>query len=157
MNILQNNPTLLLTGILCILSLILFWLVLDSRRKWNLVFGKKKSGGTEDVTKDMLLRLGKIETELAALAPHTEFFDKATRSSIQKIGFKRYNPFENTGGDQSFSMALLDHENNGVIISSLYLREGVRVYGKKIESGKASQTLFDEEKEVLEEAIIKNS
>lgn len=140
-------------GVLFLISLISLWLTIDVRKKWNTLFGNRRGATADDITKDTLMRLGKIETELETLRPRVTFFNEATRTSIQKVGFKRYNPFQDTGSDQSFSLALLDHENNGVVISSLYLREGVRVYAKKIEAGKASQALFDEEKEVLEKVL----
>jgi len=152
-NIQIENSTLIAFGGLLAILAVTLWLALDTRRKWNRVFGKNRANIQDGFTKDVLLRLGKIETELHILEPQTAFFNKTSRASIQKIGFKRYNPFQDTGSDQSFSVALLDHHNTGVVISSLYLREGVRVYAKKIEEGRAGQALFNEEKEVLEEAI----
>lgn len=59
------------------------------------------------------------------------------RSSLQKIGFVRFNPFSQTGGDQSFSLALLDDKNNGLVLSSLHSRETTRLYTKTIKAGKA--------------------
>ena len=82
--------------------------------------------------------------------------EKISHVSIQKVGFLRFNPFQDTGGDQSFILTLLDRDNNGVLISSLYARGGVRIYAKNIERGKAKHPLSKEEKEVLEETIRKN-
>ena len=59
------------------------------------------------------------------------------KSSLQKIGFVRFNPFSQTGGDQSFSLALLDAKDNGLVISSLHSRETTRLYTKTIKAGKA--------------------
>mgnify|MGYP001564345562 FL=1 len=50
------------------------------------------------------------------------------KKHLQKIGFNRYNPFTDTGGDQSFSAALLDENGNGIVISSLHSRENTRLY-----------------------------
>ena len=77
--------------------------------------------------------------------------------SVQKVGFLRFNPFQDTGGDNSFALALLDRENNGVILSSFYTREGVRIYAKQIENGASRQALSDEEKKVLEEALNRST
>lgn len=76
--------------------------------------------------------------------------------SMQKSGFFRYNPFEDTGGNQSFSICLLDAHDNGFIISSLHGREGTRMYAKEVKSGNAVQTLSDEENEVLKTALLKS-
>ncbi len=51
---------------------------------------------------------------------------------IQKIGLVRFNPFSDTGGSQSFTMALLDNADNGVVMTSLYARTGNRWYVKEI-------------------------
>ena len=73
---------------------------------------------------------------------------------IQKIGLIRFNPFSDTGGDQSFVIALLDNKNNGIVITSLYARTGTRWYVKKIEAGKAIQyELSNEEKEAIKKSI----
>jgi len=57
--------------------------------------------------------------------------------SLQKIGFVRFNPFSQTGGDQSFSLALLDNRNNGIVFSSLHSRENTRLYAKTVKNGKS--------------------
>ncbi len=55
---------------------------------------------------------------------------------IQKIGLVRFNPFNDTGGDQSFILALIDAEESGVVVSGLHTRNGTRWYAKKVEHGK---------------------
>jgi len=76
------------------------------------------------------------------------------KKHLQKIGFNRYNPFTDTGGDQSFSLSLLDENGDGVVISSLHSRENTRLYAKKVEQGKViSQALSKEETQVIKEAL----
>jgi len=72
---------------------------------------------------------------------------------IQKIGLLRFNPFKDTGGDQSFILALVDQADSGVVISGLYSRSGTRWYAKTIKKGKGVEhELSDEEKRALQEA-----
>ena len=72
---------------------------------------------------------------------------------IQKVGLIRFNPFSDTGGDQSFSLALLDGNDNGIIITSLYARTGIRWYRKTVKNGKGQEhELSSEEKEALKKA-----
>jgi hypothetical protein len=72
---------------------------------------------------------------------------------IQKIGLLRFNPFKDTGGDQSFILSLSDANDTGVVISGLYSRSGTRWYTKKVINGKAVEhDLSEEEKKVLKEA-----
>ena len=54
----------------------------------------------------------------------------AQRRSFQRIGLVRFNPFEDTGGNQSFALALLDQAGDGFVVSSLHARAGTRVYGE---------------------------
>lgn len=138
--------------VLFIAVAMLFWLILDLRKKWNSVFGNSVKN-QEDLMKKMVSNLTKIGNRLETLESKTKFLENIAKISVQKIGFKRYNPFSETGGDQSFTLVLLDQNLNGVIISSLYLREGVRVYGKRVEGGKSKQQLSEEEKGVLEQTI----
>lgn len=74
-------------------------------------------------------------------------------SNFQKLQLLRFNPFEETGGDQSFVLAALDGQNNGIVISSLHSRSGTRVYAKPVANGKSTTHEFSkEEKEVVEKA-----
>jgi len=77
---------------------------------------------------------------------------KIALKSVQKVGVVRFNPFKDTGGDQSFAIALLDASDSGLVISSLYTRDGVRVFSKAIEKGKSKYQLSEEEKQAIEKA-----
>ncbi len=74
------------------------------------------------------------------------------KKSIQKLGVVRFNPFSDIGGDQSFSVALLDGEENGVIITGLYSRDESRIFAKPVEKGKSSYNLSDNEEKVIDQA-----
>lgn len=74
---------------------------------------------------------------------------------IQKIAVFRYNPYGDTGGDQSFSIALLDGKDNGFVLTSLHSRSATRVYIKEIKDSKASLELSKEEKQVLQKVLNK--
>lgn len=127
------------------------YILFDLRKKFLFLFPKK--GKTKDLSAELTQRLAQAEKTIKELTQRTEILEKIGQIAVQKVGFKRFNPFADTGGDNSFALSLLDHKNNGVIISSLYTREGVRIYAKKIENGLSKQPLSKEEKEVLEEAI----
>lgn len=75
------------------------------------------------------------------------------QQSVKQIAVVRFNPFQDAGGDQSFSMALLDRDGNGAVLSSLYSREGVRVYAKPIAGGKSTYQLTTEEQEVMKKVM----
>ena len=77
----------------------------------------------------------------------------SSRLHIQKIGLVRFNPFERMGGEQSFIIALLDKEENGLTLNFIYTKEGLRVYTKKIKNGKGDEyDLSEEEKKAIEQS-----
>jgi hypothetical protein len=79
------------------------------------------------------------------------------KKAVQKTGLVRYNPFEDTGGNQSFAVALLDANGDGVVISSLHARQNTRVYAKAIAGGRSEAALSDEESEALRNAMAQGS
>ncbi|CUH95783.1 hypothetical protein P22_1863 [Propionispora sp. 2/2-37] len=75
-----------------------------------------------------------------------------SRACVQQVGIVRFNAFEDTGSDLSFAIALLDAQDNGVVISSIFGRNESRTYAKPIIKGKSQYFLTDEEKDALEQA-----
>jgi hypothetical protein len=103
------------------------------------------------VTADEALRgeLSEISTRLAALERGMAQIVEALPRSIQGVGVVRYNPFPEMGSNMSFSLALLDGRENGVVVSVLTNRDGSRVYGKSVQGGTSSYPLSDEERKAL--------
>lgn len=149
-----REPLVLVSAVGVILFSVLLWLVFDIRRKWGRVFGRGAPAEGK-LLEELLHRIGKSEIRLDLVTPRIDALERIGTVSVQKVGFLRFNPFADTGGDQSFSLALLDHDNNGVVLSSLYIREGTRLYAKEIIKGEAKQPLSNEEKRVLGEAMQK--
>jgi hypothetical protein len=75
------------------------------------------------------------------------------RRTFQRVGLVRFNPFEDTGGNQSFAIALLDAVGDGFVISSLHARAGTRVYAKAIANGRPETQVSKEEQEALRLAL----
>ena len=75
------------------------------------------------------------------------------KNCIQKVGMVRYNPFEETGGNLCYALALLNEKNDGVILNSIYSRDGSYNYGKPIVAGKTEYNLSKEEVEALKIAL----
>ena len=94
-----------------------------------------------------------VSRELDELAARMAVLEGAQRRSFQRVGLVRYNPFEETGGNQSFALALLDAGGDGWVLSSLHARSGTRVYVKAITSGRADTGLSDEETAALGQAM----
>ncbi len=90
--------------------------------------------------------------ELDALAGRMAVLEGAQRRAFQRVGLVRYNPFEETGGNQSFALALLDAAGDGWVLSSLHARSGTRVYAKAITAGRGDAALSEEETAAIAQA-----
>jgi hypothetical protein len=83
--------------------------------------------------------------------------DAAVTGSVQNVGLVRFNPFQDTGGDQSFALALLDKKGDGVVISSLHSRTSTRMYARPIKGGAANSSLSGEEAQAVQQAMGKET
>ncbi len=114
---------------------------------------KKEPQDLKEVIKD----LKRLESDISGLKSGLEKLKIDSQAHFQKIGFVRYNPFSEVGSDQSFSLVLLDENDNGFVVTSLFSREGNRVYAKAIEKGSSALALSEEEKMALNKAINPNA
>jgi len=144
------------TYIVIFLALIIFIIYLIFQvfrlKKRIDVFFKKGETDLEEILKNQLGKTEDQEKDIKKIFDEISELDKISKKSFQKIGIVRFNPFKDAGGDQSFSIALLESNNSGVVITSLYGREGNRVYAKPIINGGSEYTLAEEEKEALNKA-----
>lgn len=111
-------------------------------------FLKKKKKEPENLT-EVFNYLKILENKLTSLSKELESLKKESIFSFKKMGILRYNPFSEIGSNQSFSIAILDGNNDGIAITSLYTREGNRIYGKPIKNGGSEYVLSNEEKETI--------
>ncbi len=93
------------------------------------------------------------EIKIADIARRTSWLEEDGRNHIQKLGLVRFNPFKELGGDHSFSLAILNAEDSGIIVTSLHTRDRTRVYMKDIKNGKSSFELSEDEIKALKIAI----
>lgn len=101
----------------------------------------------------LLVDMVNAKKDIAGLQKQCDTIVKDGSFHIQKIGLLRFNPFKDTGGDQSFILSLLDGNDNGIVISGLYSRAGTRWYAKKVSKGEGVEhVLSEEEKKALKEA-----
>lgn len=151
---LLNEPGAIgLAGIVLLiwLSLLSFWLYKTAGHYTRLVKATGKVNLRSALEKllsdqkELEAHLGKIEDSIAEIG-------KAGEAHFQRMGVVRFNPFRETGGDQSFALALLDSEDSGVVILSLHSREGTRIYAKPVKNGKSRYDLSKEEVKAIEEA-----
>ena len=139
-------------GFLAIWAIVLSLYLFGIKKKVDLFF----KGGEENIGELLSSQIKGLDSQKEQIQKILEEVDRLknlSQKSFQKRGLVRYNPFKNSGGDQSFSIALLDLENNGFVITSIYGREGNRIYAKPIEGSKSKYTLIEEEEKAIKIAI----
>lgn len=153
------NPTILAlaaTGIALIALIALIILSLRQRKLLN-HYRHLLNGETGKDLESLLLshanQLEEIQTSLQQLTHETVSIKQNARSHIQKAATVRFNAFPDTGSDLSFAITLLDQDNNGFVLSSLYGRNESRVYAKPIKAGTSTYALSEEEKKAIEKAL----
>jgi len=144
---------LIAVGVLSIAIFVLIYFIIMQKKRIDKFFKGAKIENIESILTKQLKKADKQEECIQKIFGDISKLDAITQKSFQKIEIIRYNPFKDTGGDQSFSIALLDAKNNGFIITSLYTRGDTRVYAKPIKESASEYTLSEEEKTVLDKAI----
>lgn len=101
---------------------------------------------------DLAARLERSEENFALLDERQKVQDERLARCVQKFGLVRFDAFPDVGGEQSFALALLDRELNGIVLSNLYGRSDSRVYAKEVTQGRSQHALSAEEQEALRRA-----
>ena len=117
------------------------------------MFKGTKATDLEGVIFEQIKRLRQTEKNLEELVKFSKYVEKMAQNSLQKVSVVRFNPFSDTGGDQSFSIACLDAQDNGFTLTSLFTREGTRIYTKPIVNSESKYPLTEEEKRAIGEAV----
>lgn len=140
---------LILVGWLIIISFFLFRVV----KHYNRLTEGTTKGTLKEVLEKILKSIEVSDKRIDELIKTVGEQKKEGLTHVQKTGLLRFNPFEEVGGDQSFVLALLDGENNGIVLTSLTSRTGTRWYGKTVKNGKGLEhELSAEEKEAIKKA-----
>jgi hypothetical protein len=100
-----------------------------------------------------LARVEAVDERLGELNAEYKKLSITNSLASQKISIVRFNPFGDTGGDQSFSLAVLDAHDSGYVLTSIHGRQGTRVYVKPVDFGKSKYTLSAEEEQALSQAV----
>ena len=158
--IIDNSILLNLVYIFISLSVLIYFIIANSKlSKYRQLLKGNQGKDLEAVllnyaetTQIVYSKLNKFEEKFVANQVIEE-------KHIQRLGLVRFKAFQNSGGNQSFALALLDGFGDGVVISSIFGRDEARVYCKPVERGVSSYPISEEEKEAIEKAMgsIKNN
>lgn len=117
------------------------------------IFRGKNAADLEELLGDIAHSADTIMASQERIEQRIDSVDEKLSHAVQHVGVVRFNPFDDAGGDQSFALALLDACDTGVVVSSLYSREGTRLYAKPIVRGKSKYRLTEEENDALANAL----
>ena len=123
------------------------------RRRLHRVLPDGQSTSLDQILDQQAQKIAELAQRLDALNKLHHELEDITHRTIQKVGVVRYNPFSDTGGDQSFAIALLDSLGNGLVVSSLHSRTDTRVFAKPVQSGRSRYPLSDEEQDAIRKAL----
>jgi len=158
--LLSNYLIIALPALVLILVVVLVWNITIQiklnriQKKNKIFFTGNKVTNLEELLLNQAKNLKELDRDIQELFNISNKINNLALRGLYKVEMIRFNPFKDVGGDQSFAIALLNGKNNGLTISSLYTREGARVYAKSIVDGEAEKyPLTDEEKEAIKQAI----
>mgnify|MGYP001569994875 FL=1 len=144
----NNAPFIILTLWLVGLTIWVVYRELQFRR----FFGRAKSLDVRKLIENLLEHSNSTDDTIKNVGQTVDQIKKRDLKHIQKVGLVRFNPFRDVGGNQSFALALLSDEDNGIVLTGLHARESTRLYIKDIAHGASRSELSKEEKQALEVA-----
>ncbi len=141
----------------CIL-IVLFIFVYIKLLKLRLNYSNymKKLGNGSDITemiKEYINKTKEISDENEQIKDFLVTLNDKTNKCFQKTGMVRYNAFKDTGSNLSFALAILDRENNGIVLNGIYSRDTSNIYAKPVKAGKSEYKLSEEEEEAIDKAV----
>lgn len=161
MQFLKTDTFLIILAIVNIILLLGFMVLViklsNVQKKYKIFL--KKLGNGKDIYDDLdnyMYRVERVEKQNVEIINGIKILEEDLMKCIQKVGIVRYNAFRDTGSDLSFALALLDENNNGVVLNGIYSREMSNIYAKPVEKGVATYNVSDEEKQAIEKAINSN-
>lgn len=145
----------ILLVLLIILSIVTLVKLSSTKKRYKMLVNGATGEDLENIIADniaqmneLVVKNNKIDEDYAAMR---NLFEK----SLQKIAVYRFSAFHDMGGDMSYAVAMLDHNNTGVIFSSIFGRQESCTYVKPVENGISKYPLSEEENKVLQEAMAK--
>jgi hypothetical protein len=143
--------------VLLVIMLFAWMLVLGSRLKklrkqYVTVMGDTGMTNIEDVVIDVKTRLEEQKQQAEKLTKRVDAVESELPQMKGKVGIVRYNAFSDGGSDLSFSLAIVNAENDGAVFSGLHSRDNTYVYAKPLQKGESAYPLTPEEKQAIQSA-----
>ncbi|MGL5576953.1 MAG: DUF4446 family protein [Sarcina sp.] len=160
-DIINQNAAFIIMGVAAvailelILIIILFAKVGGVKNKFKKIMRGVNNKNLEKMLEDYLKKVETIELNSSDAVAKFNRLDENLKNCVQKVAVVRYKAFEDVGSDLSFSIALLDEKNDGVVLTGIYGRMESTTYAKPIDKGISRYDLSEEELQALSEAMNK--
>lgn len=121
-------------------------------QQWKFLKSLFPKSGERDIRKkfeEIVKSVESFKGELSDLDHKIEAIKEKGLQHIQRVELLRFNPYNDTGGDQSFTVCLLDSSGSGIVVTSLHARSGTRVFGKEIVAGASKRYQLSKEEELV--------
>jgi hypothetical protein len=122
------------------------------KSKYNKFMNGLSGASMEDVLENCIVKVNGVVEKSKEIEYQLNAVERNMYYCIQKVGLIRYNAFDNVGSDLSFSIAMLNNNEDGLVISSLYSRDSSSTYAKPITGGKSKYALSAEELQAIDSA-----
>jgi len=151
MNTKLENAFFILFGVIALVEFI--W-ILKTEKRLKRFFAGKKAKDLEDTIIVLENDIDKLKKAKENTEKEIVEINGKLKKSIRGLETIRFNPFPDQGSNQSFAIGMLNEENDGLVLSSLYSRERMSIFAKPIKNGKSEYELTAEEKEALKKAEV---
>jgi hypothetical protein len=157
--LLSDNLALVVGALAAVVLLLLVAVLVQSARLGRAVRAYRElirdadGGSLHDRLAGNALAIDRATQRMAEIETTQAVIESRSQRSLQHIGMVRFNPFEDTGSDQSFAIALLDDRRDGVVISSLHGRTNTRIFAKPVANGTSAHNLSEEEAQAIRVAV----
>lgn len=157
LEVFQTYKLYILFGVIIIIQLITTLVMTKSMGKLKDKYRKLTRGINNDNLENIVLnymdKIDEVQQENKQLKIENEELREKLKTCIQKVSVVRYKAFEDVGSDLSFSVALLDENNDGIVLTGIYARTESTTYAKPIDQGISRYDLSEEEKDALKKAM----
>ena len=121
-------------------------------KKQYKTFMKKLGNGSniEEILKEQLGKIDNLENTTKSLTTYCKKLEDKTDKCVQKVGIVRYSAFRDVGSDLSFALALLDEQDDGVVLNGIYSSEASNIYAKPVINGDSKYKITEEERQAID-------
>lgn len=158
-NVENGLTAIILCAVLVVLLIMLIWIIALSvqlkrtKRRFSKVIGNSSADNVDEVLLNMQASLQQLQATNEMQQKELSTIRGEMKKMKSRVGIHRYNAFAQQGGsDMSFSIAILDDEKDGLVLTGIHSREESYMYAKPVEKGQSSYSLSPEEKQVIDQA-----